>query len=132
MRENLICPWLALLALMTVGCEARELDLSTLAAANRIEVHSRSNEKIADVPVAQVPRAVGFVLERSGGWGRPWYGSPVAETKVVFFDGEKRLGTIGIGDSFLTTGAAGDLSRDISSGERREFLGILGLEPTNE
>jgi hypothetical protein len=72
-------------------------------------------------------RVAELLVAQADGWYEPWYGTPVAKQRVRFMAGSEHIGTIGVGDAFLTTGAAGLLLKDVDAGKCAAIRAAAGL-----
>jgi hypothetical protein len=102
------------------------LDLHRLSDADRAEVRSNHDELLASVDVDGTQRAAALIADHADGWHVPWYGTPVAGVRLHFYKGEQALGTIGVGDSFLTAGAAQMLFKEAGEQECGAILDATG------
>jgi hypothetical protein len=101
---------------------------------SRVEVNGKSQfdtppERVIDDP-AEVARIVSFVDDRCQGWGGTSgrFGVPIPRVSVYFYDGERFVGSFGVGPGFFETHRAGGFSsRWATDREEREFLEVIGM-----
>ncbi|HEV2422245.1 MAG TPA: hypothetical protein VGS59_11100 [Candidatus Acidoferrales bacterium] len=78
----------------------RTRDFPALGQVTAITVKERgtSNPKITDS--ARISQMVAFVDSHREGWYVPWYGIPVPDVSVEFYNGTEFKGSFGVGKSF--------------------------------
>jgi hypothetical protein len=78
------------------------IDFGDFAAADRLVVTTNTNRTLKTVTEGERIRAVLAVLhERTAGWTVPVDGVPVANLRLNFYQGERILGNVGLGRTFL-------------------------------
>jgi hypothetical protein len=105
--------------------------LSRWASADRVEI--RSNLAVR-VGLVDNPEQVTRLIKRTvalgnEGWTVPARGVPVAKIRLEFYEGEKLLGSLGVGNSFLALQHSGEfLSRRSDPSVRAELLALAGVD----
>src|SRR5262245_34861247 len=124
----------------SVSCAASTWEVPPLPESNRILVQV-NNTDVAEIRDPDRIRAISeFVNAKRDGWDRPWYGIPVADTRVAFYRDKSILGYFGVGwvacrrdRGFFETLRfepqlpSGRGSRTASLRECEDFIGLLGL-----
>ena len=116
-----------LLSACLVACETRSIDMERLARADHAEVRSNHDQLLASLDQERTRRVAALLSDETQGWEEPWYGTPVATVSVRFLEGGKSLGSVGVGDSFLTAGPAHLLSKDVAKGKCEAILAAAGI-----
>lgn len=118
------------LALLTlVACRGRHISLPWVESSDRAELQSKNGAALDTIAGERLVALKAVLRKKQDGWEIPWAGVPIAPYKVVFFRGTTRLGTVGIGDGFLTVGPALDYSRGLDPDEQLELGSVLKLPP---
>jgi hypothetical protein len=106
------------------------LDFGRFAATDRIEVTSNLNRKQGTLTGAEPIQAVLAALRGlAEGWGVPAGGVPVAGLRLNFYQGDRLLGNVGVGRTFLTALYRGSFwSRPIEAPVYDNLLKLAGLE----
>jgi hypothetical protein len=112
------------------GQEPVEFTFDNWDATDRIVVATNLYEEIAVTDDPERVRAVlDLAKEQSSGWTVPPEGVPVARLYVYFYAGDRPLGSLGLGETFLTVQHFGSFwSKASEEAVRARFLALLGLE----
>ena len=111
--------------------ESLEFSFSSLNDTDRIVVTTNLNQTLAIIdstePIASV---LGALAQHSSGWEVPRTGVPVAKLRLNFYQGDRFLGNVGVGKSFLTTHQYGSFfSKPSDEAEYARLLDIMGYQP---
>lgn len=92
---------------------------------------SNLSAKIADS--ARISQIIAFVDSHREGWYVPWYGIPVPDVSVEFYNGTEFKGSFGVGKNFLETQRDGGFySQDATPDEVSSFLALRVPAPGSQ
>jgi hypothetical protein len=120
-------------ASFNVSCAARShrIDFRPLADANRIEVHTSTNQLVTTMTgPGQVRVGVDFIQALESGWRDPLTGVRVPRVMLSFFKDDRFLGAFGIDDRYLMSHPpnAGFWSREAPAADLQRLIDRLGLK----
>lgn len=119
-------------AAFTVSCAARghRIDFRPLANANRIEVHTSTNQPVTTITApSDVRFACDFIQALQTGWSDPVSGPRIPRLMLRFFKNERFLGAFGIDSRYVMSDppTAGFWSREAPAGDMQRLIDRLGL-----
>jgi hypothetical protein len=98
---------LAALILQANGCHEAgvfpSLENTTEIVIEDVFTSNREIKRITDP--ARISRIVAFVNGLEKGWQSPWYDLPIPKIRVVFYDHQRKVGTLSVGADFFSSGA---------------------------
>lgn len=119
--------------LLMFGCRTNQpcpdMHFDELSGSNRIVITNSLNKELRVIAVHDEIRAiVAFAQAHDTGWETPWAGTPVAKLRTNFYAGDKFLGDLGIGETFMTAQGCGSFqSREVSPSDREQIMALLGV-----
>lgn len=120
-----------LIGYATDGCSATcsHMDFSTWKRADHIVVRRMSKTTVKTITDGTVIAQIAdFAQARTGGWGIPAGGTPVAEYTLDFYAGERFLGHLGLDKTFIESQGCDDfVVRKIEDEDRRIISKLVGL-----
>jgi hypothetical protein len=85
-----------------------------------------SNKEIKKITdPATISQIVAFINSQEEGWRSPWYEPPIPKVRVVFYAPRQKLGTLSIGDDFLSSGS---YLKPASAEEIGRIFELIGLD----
>ena len=120
-------------AAFTLSCAARgrRVDFRPLGDANRIEVHTSTNQLVKTITdPGQVRVAIDFIQRFESGWRDPLSGVRVPGVMLSFFKDERFVGAFGIDNRYVMTDppTAGFWSREVPAADIQRLIDRLGLK----
>jgi hypothetical protein len=112
------------------GAACNNMSFQSWQTADRIVVRVDSGHVLRTIAnKAVISQVSAFAITKDQGWSAPWSGTPVSRITLDFYSGDRFLGHLGIGPSFLETQGCDEfVSRALTVSDRREVTGILGVE----
>ncbi|MEO0784227.1 MAG: hypothetical protein AAFY10_00910 [Pseudomonadota bacterium] len=108
------------------------VDPSTVSQINVFDTRTRETNDLLLATLtsaSEIERFFQFFSDDERGWHANAFGVPVGDRRIVYFDGEDRLGAVSLGDGFLVGQGCGYFfARNLSSSETKALLEILQLE----
>jgi hypothetical protein len=107
-----------------------EFTFNNWDTTDRIVVATNLYEEIAATDDPEKVRAVlDLAKQQRSGWTVPAEGMPVARLYLYFYAGDQPLGSLGLGETFLTVQHFGSFwSKASDEALRARFLALLGVE----
>ena len=109
---------------------SKTLDFSTLKRADRISVRTNSDKPVKELTdPSQLAAALDFLDHHTTGWSENWSGPLIPALMLQFYDGSKRLGGFGVGETYIVADPStyGWLSRQVKIEDRDALLNTLTL-----
>ena len=131
LRTSLVA--VATLALATNGCtigaRCSDMQFARLRPADRVLITTNMNETLRTISdPASVAALVSFAEAHASDWEVPWYGPRGALVRANFYDGNRFLGDLGVGSTFITAQGCGDFhSRPVSAEDRVVIMQMFGV-----
>jgi hypothetical protein len=119
-------------AALSVSCAARahRIDFRPLADANRIEVHTSTNQLVKTITdPAQVRVAIDFIQSLESGWRDPLSGVRIPRVMLRLFKDDRFVGAYGIDNRYVMSNppTAGFWSREAPAADIQRLIDSLGL-----
>ncbi len=107
-----------------------DFTFDNLQGADRVMVTTNLNRTLTKVEDAEtIGKIVALIKTYQTGWYVPAEGVPVADVRLNFYKGDRPLGNVGIGLTFLTAHQLGGFySKKSDPTERKKVLALVGLE----
>ena len=113
----------------TMGTRCPDMQFARLRPADRVVITTNMNETLRTIsdPTA-VAALVAFAEAHTSGWEVPWYGPRGSLVRANFYAGNRFLGDLGVGGTFLTAQGCGDFqSAPVSSDDRMIVMQLFGV-----
>jgi|RhiMetdeSRZDD1v2_1073273.scaffolds.fasta_scaffold110918_2 hypothetical protein len=113
----------------TIGARCRDMQFARLRPADRVLITTNMNETLRTISdPASVAALVSFAEAHASDWEVPWYGPPGALVRANFYAGNRFLGDLGVGSTFLSAQGCGDFpSRPVSGADRAVLMQMFGV-----
>ena len=114
----------------TMGARCQDMQFARLRPADRVLITTNMNETLRTISdPASVAALVSFAEAHASDWEVPWYGPPGALVRANFYAGNRFLGDLGVGNTFLTAQGCGDFhSRPVSAADRAVVMQMFGVQ----
>jgi hypothetical protein len=105
------------------------MNFKTREGADRVVIRKESKTAVKTITDrSTISQIAVFAEVRSGGWGTPLAGTPVANITLDFYSGGQFLGHLGIGRSFIESqGCGAFVSRTLTNTDRGEIARLIGV-----
>jgi hypothetical protein len=113
----------------TIGARCSDMEFARLRPADRVLITTNMNETLRTITdPASVAALVSFAEAHASDWEVPWYGPPGALVRANFYAGNRFLGDLGVGSTFLSAQGCGDFpSRPVSADDRAVVMRMFGV-----
>lgn len=113
----------------TMGARCPDMQFARLRPADRVLIITNMNETLRTITdPALVAALVSFAEAHASDWEVPWSGPPGALVRANFYAGNRFLGDLGVGSTFLSAQGCGDFpSRPVSADDRAVVMQMFGV-----
>ena len=118
----------------TLGARCPDMQFARLRPADRILITTNMNETLRTIShPASVAALVSFAEAHAGDWETPWSGPRGGRVRANFYAGNRFLGDLGVGSTFLTAQGCGYFfSRPVSADDRAVLMQMFGVPDPDE
>jgi len=105
------------------------MQFARLRPADRVLITTNMNKTLRTISdPASVTALVSFAEAHASDWEVPWYGPHGALVRANFYAGNRFLGDLGVGSTFLSAQGCGDFPiRPVSAADRAVVMQMFGV-----
>lgn len=106
------------------------MQFDVLAGADRIIITDNTGKPLRRVTEpSEIKQISGFALSHRSDWETPWSGTPIAPIRANFYQNNRFIGDLGVGDDFLTSQGCGRFQyRPVSETDRQWIMKLFSVE----
>ena len=133
MNSRRLRPWIAVTGLvLSTACQSPrtvpEDSFRALESADRMDIVTSTKQVRSIVQPWRIRNTARLLQHYAKGWRKPLSGTPLPELVIHFFKGQKRLGSFGLGDDFITMGEDQLWCQPLLNKDRNELLEWLAVK----